>query len=290
MSLFTNETPGDVLSLEEFQSLTQSSTYSAESLYTMSNEGLLDTLKSFLPEVLRTWFGTAKDLPMDDIKSLPKDQYKFLTGLRKTDYMDFRHLTLTVPAGMYEDYVSFIEGFLEKGVEFLNVQFSRDLDEFVTYTGSLVNKPVEKLKELSSLDKKANERTLTEIKDKLSDYVRRDSAITNVPYQKAIARNKDWETILTKLFSLTQTMNKLNPKEINKKVNRAQQNLVKLNNWLTKEKEGTLVSPEAIRLLADYSLLIAKEAEFFSLIHYLLKVCNVAMENNIQVTQANIKV
>lgn len=283
MSTLFTDRPGNAFSLEQYESYLASH-MSMDRLDSLGNEGLTDTLKSFVPTALRTLFGVVRELPKDDITILKRDQYVFLNQLKKYEYTDFRQLSLIIPAGLKVDYLTFIQEFLSPSVTFLEKTFQKDLKDFVSYTGGLVNRPLEKLKSLDKIN--INQAAESDkIKNSLGKYILPNNPITNAPYQKAILRNKDWEKILTSLYDLTYRLNKLQPKVLNKQVHTAQTHLSKFNTWLDKDTNGQQVTPEAIKMMADYSLSLAKQAEFYTLVHYMLTVCNSAMSNNINTVQ-----
>lgn len=286
MNTLFSDRPGQTLSLEEFQDYLSGSELSLESLYEVSNEGLIETVKSFIPTAVRTLFGVVKDLPQDDITILKRDQFKFLNQLKKKDFTDFRQLNLTVPAGMKVDYLTFLTEFIVPSVMFLDKHFTKELKDFTQYTGGLVNKPEDRLKSLEKVQVN-HIKEIDDIKANLGKYIMPNSPLTTAPYQKAFQRNKDWEKVLTVLFDCSYRLNKMSPKQLNKQMQTAQSHLSKFNQWLDKDINGQKVTPESIRMMADYALSMAKQAELYALIHYYLKVLNTAMENNIQVVSSN---
>lgn len=288
-SLFTQDSNIEtgIVSLEHYQEYVDSKC-DYHTLMSMANEGLIDDLKALIPVTLRTWFGLIKELPSEDVTMLKIDQYRFTKKIGAADYMDFKHLTLATPTGLKADYYTFLKEFLAPAVDFLERKAAKDIYSFTRYSGELVNKPNDKLKSITPFST-VNAKELENIKKTLGKYIEPNSSIGSLPYQKVIKRNKDWTLVLPLLQQLTLRMNKLKPKALNKELQTAQTNLSKFNTWLDNTEEGLTVTAEAIQAVSQYSLMIAKEAELFSLIHYYLQVMNTAMDNNVRNVEENIK-
>lgn len=287
-SLFTQDTvETSVMSLESYQSFIEDK-YDYHTLLKEANEGLVDDLKALIPTTLRTWFGLMKELPTEDVTMLKLDQYRFTKKIGAADYMDFKHLTLTTPVGLKVDFLTFLKEFMVPAIDFLEKKAAKDIYQFTRFSGELVNRPNDKLKGIATVSTQ-NTKELEAIKKSLGKYVEPNSSISSLPYQKALKRNKDWTLVLPLLQQLTLRMNKLKPKALNKELQTAQVNLSKFNTWLDKTEEGLAVTAEAIHTVSQLSLMVAQEAELFSILHYYLRVFNTAMDNNIRSVEDNIK-
>lgn len=236
--------------------------------------GLLPTVKSVVED-------TSKELELEPIVQLSKDQTKFLEVANKYSFQEMREIKAFTPEGSTCTYLEFLN---EINVNLPRITSLRKnvIEQYMLLLAKLVSRD-SSIKSITT-----NKVFLTNLnKDREAAYVsfsklyvnNSTESVTNVG--KVVSRNADWEEVLKQLQSTTDTFNAINIKDIQKDISICNTYLDEIIKGLA-DDDAINISPETIKQLADYTYEVAKEVEFFSIVHFRLLTLKGCVENTME--------
>ncbi len=250
--------------------------------------GLVDNTKKFstylkdlLPTVKNVVNDSKKELDLESVPSITKDQTKFLEVANKYPFQEMREIKAWKPEGSNCTYL-----------EFTNTLDSQ-IDRAITISNDVLNPYALLLAKITSNDGSiksldTNKTYLTKLstsRDKLISDIAKlyktDSVESVTIVGKVIERNNDWENVITEVNRVVTKMNQVNIKDLLKEVEICEHYLDELIND-SKAMENINISPEVIKQLADYTYQVAKEIEFVAITHFRVLTLKGSVENTME--------
>lgn len=221
-----------------------------------------------IPEMINTFKGFAPSVDSGQPPiALTNDQRSFLKEISKHTYLDLAPLTVYVPEGMCVTYAEYVER-LDVSVDHAMHVIDTALAPFTTYLSQLISNSDQRF------DSKAHD-TIFSLMEQgrkqanvaIGECFKRGSTQTQVKYSDAIARNADWESVLHNCDHLSNEMNRIDRKMIQKKVKECAE---LLDIIMAKAKRGEFndASEVVVKNIAEGTFQIASELEFFSVTYY----------------------
>lgn len=216
-----------------------------------------------------------------DIQVLPGDLTEFLLLMERRDYMGIAPMAINVPEGFTGDLVAYT-AFLLDSAEHSQRIISDILNPFNTFLSSLVtNKDAQRrvqqdLVFLAKADAQRNK-----LNQESSRFFKHGSNQARLELGKAIRRNADWRQVFINLRKATEEIQKTPNSSVQNVVN----DCVSLLNAIKSSSESQeldKISPEMLKTLADRTLTVAKEVEFFAITSFRIIVANTVMEQNVK--------
>lgn len=218
---------------------------------------------------------------------MKKNQKEFLKLIEDVKYLDLVNIKAYKPAGMKVTYLEYLEA-LEPVVKYV-VNCKAGLDAFNTKLAVLLTSRDEM--KSTAFDSKAWA-ILQESRDNfakdLGACIKNNDHTTNCLYKDVLARNIEWELIFEKAYALGLLLEKIDRRNMLKKVNEISENLKRLE---ASRSKGELeeISAESIREIAEGAFQMASEVEFFALIYHKMQAFNTAVDDTMEHIESVLK-
>ena len=241
-------------------------------------------LARVLPEAKAAFSGLISRFAPSEpaIPSLNRQQREFVEVTKKFRYLDLAPIVAYVPEGLnvsYAHYANVLAPIVThvEGVEKL-------LNTYVTYLAMLVTNRDHRHSMVDSgwMFKSLEEQRATFNND-LKSCFENGSHVTEVKYGDVIERNSDWPQLFVTVQQLSDKMNSVNRKSLQKATADAVHLMDKVTEMV---KRGELKdgSPAMVKEIADGAFQVASELEMFAVTYYRI----VALTTSIEDTMKNV--
>lgn len=229
--------------------------------------GLLKRVFPSVTEGITSFVGRFS--PNEPGVSLTSDQSFLLRELPKHNYLDVADLTAYKPAGLAVPLIDYVEA-LKPAAERAAETFHKYLPGYTMILSRLIN---DESFQLASSDLTRDFANLEKEREKLykniGDCFKKGDTGTTTTYEKLVKRNGDWKEVIAFTEHMTNTMNKVDRKLLNKKI---EETVELLSVLAAKIERGELqkVSPQVVKALSEGAYQLGAELEFFSVVYYRL--------------------
>lgn len=225
--------------------------------------------------------------PVEAAIQLTPEARSFVNNVaRKHSYVDIAPMSAWVPEGLsgtYIDYIPSLQGQVAHAERVVN-------ETLGPYCGFLA-------KVLTNYDDQLSTQAvsytgLNKVREGLeagnAKHYRKGSTQVQVSLGDVVKRNSDWETVLHNADELSQRMNKVDRKALNKKLTEATDLLDRL---IKQIKAGKLdhLTPEVVTTLSNGAYQVAKEVEFYSIVYYRVMAFTDAVSKTVRSTSDILK-
>lgn len=209
-------------------------------------------------------FSTTK--PAIQLTSKQKD---FLKEIAKHPYFDLTPLYVYVPEGLQTSYKTYCEALRDalKYAEAIPVELSN----YQTFISRLLSND-DDLKSTDYVEFKY--KTLNKELDASINFTskcfKKNNHDTEVKYGQIIQNHSEWQVVFQEINLLATEIEKINRTELLKQVENITELLEMLKNKI-KRKEINNISPEMLAKIADYTYIVARYMEYYSVTYFRIK-------------------
>lgn len=255
------------------------------SLEAMHNELGLESALSQLPQFIskiRGFFADRLGNPLQ-FNFLGDRRTKFLKSVEKTTYLDFKNVTLYVPQGLTCQYLEHAK-VLDDAVSTCLTMEADVLDPLIKWLGERIGNPSSLASVTSALkiDGFSGKDFEKQEKNYHACFVAHGKKESEVPYQKAIARQNDWAKVLAGLESMELRMSIDLHNRLIEKMKRLDDLLETLVRRMKESPNAYRLSPRATSDLAQTVFSAARRLEFYALTKFRLEEYSVAVKDSIE--------
>lgn len=239
-------------------------------------------LQRVLPEARAAFSNlVARFAPSDEpVPSLNRQQRDFVEVTKKFKYLDLAPIVAYVPEGLdvsFTHYANILSPIVTHvgGVEKL-------LNTYTTYLALLVtNRDHRHSMEDSGWMFKSLEEQRATFNNDLNSCFKNGSHATETTYGKVIERNSDWPQLFVTVQQLSDKLNGVNRKSLQKSIADCTHLLDKVTDMV---KRGDLVdgSPAMVKEIADGAFQVASELEMFAVTMYRLLALTTAINDTMK--------
>lgn len=240
--------------------------------------GLVDQLRSFLSNKI------GDPLSLNFLGMRP---HFFIRAIGRTTYLDFKHVTLYVPAGLNVPYLAHQKVLEQSSKHCLDIE--RDvLDPLTKWLGERVGNPTAFSSVTSTL--KAPSGTADKLeKDYQAQFISNGQKQSEVPYSDAIGRQGDWETVVSGLEAMEKQLSADLHERLLVKMKRLDDLLSTLVRRIEENPESYKFSAPALSDLATHSYAAARQLEFYGLTKYRLQTYATAVRESVKKLEVFVK-
>lgn len=234
----------------------------------LTEGGMTNIMRMYVPGLFASLKSTLSEIyPPNKAVQFSREHRKFLEMIEKQSYYDLQPLSVFVPEGMVASYVDYLAS-LTEAVKHCHGQLQETLSKYAAYLGGLVNSRDNQLSMKSDvfayklIEKDRN--ILAKAMEKCFDH---SSHKSEQKYGDVIKRNGDWSTVLKDITVVGDQVNTIDRQAIVKKA----ATIVELMDVILKRSaadEYVDISSEMVQTLSEGSYQVAKEIEFYSVVHY----------------------
>jgi len=236
----------------------------------VSNEGLADSMRAFVPTIFTQLFSSfASNAPSDEPIVFSRDQRKFLDLMGKISYSRLSDFSVPVPEGQKGTYLQTLTSLKEAALH-SKEKINEALAYYSKYIAILVNTPEmwlstkDEMVYYNSLEK-ARLAVATAMEANF-DHGKHNPMLS---YGDAIARQQDWFDVLKTMLEVSDIINGIDRQKIKKSIASV---MALVDVLKSKAKaDGSIndnISPQVISAIADGAYQVAKELEFYSVVHF----------------------
>lgn len=233
-----------------------------------SGADIKNLLTNTFPFIVRELVGFVdKFVPTTPAIVLSNKQNEFLREINKHAYLDIAPLAAYVPEGLNVTYYKYSSELLIAAMHACRI-LSGATTAYSTYLSQIITNNDAKLS-TTSFEKAYTELAgnREKINAALGACFQAGSTRTDRNIGQVIDRNADWEHVFRNTENMSNLMNGVDRKALNKKAQECKELLEKIIAKIGRnEFDG--MSPEAIRNLADGAYQMASELEFYSVVYY----------------------
>ena len=261
--------------------------YATPSERTVSNENVLSTLSTMKDVIASSISNVSKkvhevfDVELKFFKEIEnanihgvsnkvtKNKLKFMTTIKKTDFLDMRNIIAYVPEGMICKYSEAIKAYLEV-LTYLEVNLIKNMLNFNTQIGYIINNKIKT--DISDFVNKTHREIM--ICDKAKDLIVADISklfsnhnYTETTIDKVVKNNSDWEEVVKGVENMSIRLGKFSLRDIKDLMNTTNNLLGSLVKVL-KEGDKVVLENKEVKQIAEASYVIASQLEFFVAMNY----------------------
>lgn len=261
--------------------------YATPSERTVSNENVLSTLSTMKDVIASSISNVSKkvhevfDVELKFFKEIEnanihgvsnkvtKNKLKFMTTIKKTDFLDMRNIVAYVPEGMICKYSEAIKAYLEV-LTYLEVNLIKNMLNFNTQIGYIINNKIKT--DISDFVNKTHREIM--ICDKVKDLIVADISklfsnhnYTETTIDKVVKNNSDWEEVVKGVENMSIRLGKFSLRDIKDLMNTTNNLLASLVKVL-KEGDKVVLENKEVKQIAEASYVIASQLEFFVAMNY----------------------
>ena len=261
--------------------------YATPSERTVSNENVLSTLSTMKDVIASSISNVSKkvhevfDVELKFFKEIEnanihgvsnkvtKNKLKFMTTIKKTDFLDMRNIVAYVPEGMICKYSEAIKAYLEV-LTYLEVNLIKNMLNFNTQIGYIINNKIKT--DISDFVNKTHREIM--ICDKAKDLIVADISklfsnhnYTETTIDKVVKNNSDWEEVVKGVENMSIRLGKFSLRDIKDLMNTTNNLLGSLVKVL-KEGDKVVLENKEVKQIAEASYVIASQLEFFVAMNY----------------------
>lgn len=261
--------------------------YATPSERTVSNENVLSTLSTMKDVIASSISNVSKkvhevfDVELKFFKEIEnanihgvsnkvtKNKLKFMTTIKKTDFLDMRNIIAYVPEGMICKYSEAIKAYLEV-LTYLEVNLIKNMLNFNTQIGYIINNKIKT--DISDFVNKTHREIM--ICDKAKDLIVADISklfsnhnYTETTIDKVVKNNSDWEEVVKGVEHMSIRLGKFSLRDIKDLMNTTNNLLGSLVKVL-KEGDKVVLENKEVKQIAEASYVIASQLEFFVAMNY----------------------
>ena len=261
--------------------------YATPSERTVSNENVLSTLSTMKDVIASSISNISKkvhevfDVELKFFKEIEnanihgvsnkvtKNKLKFMTTIKKTDFLDMRNIIAYVPEGMICKYSEAIKAYLEV-LTYLEVNLIKNMLNFNTQIGYIINNKIKT--DISDFVNKTHREIM--ICDKAKDLIVADISklfsnhnYTETTIDKVVKNNSDWEEVVKGVENMSIRLGKFSLSDIKDLMNTTNNLLGSLVKVL-KEGDKVVLENKEVKQIAEASYVIASQLEFFVAMNY----------------------
>ena len=261
--------------------------YATPSERTVSNENVLSTLSTMKDVIASSISNVSKkvhevfDVELKFFKEIEnanihgvsnkvtKNKLKFMTTIKKTDFLDMRNIIAYVPEGMICKYSEAIKAYLEV-LTYLEVNLIKNMLNFNTQIGYIINNKIKT--DISDFVNKTHREIM--ICDKAKDLIVADISklfsnhnYTETTIDKVVKNNSDWEEVVKGVENMSIRLGKFSLSDIKDLMNTTNNLLGSLVKVL-KEGDKVVLENKEVKQIAEASYVIASQLEFFVAMNY----------------------
>lgn len=261
--------------------------YATPSERTVSNENVLSTLSTMKDVIASSISNVSKkvhevfDVELKFFKEIEnanihgvsnkvtKNKLKFMTTIKKTDFLDMRNIVAYVPEGMICKYSEAIKAYLEV-LTYLEVNLIKNMLNFNTQIGYIINNKIKT--DISDFVNKTHREIM--ICDKAKDLIVADISklfsnhnYTETTIDKVVKNNSDWEEVVKGVENMSIRLGKFSLSDIKDLMNTTNNLLGSLVKVL-KEGDKVVLENKEVKQIAEASYVIASQLEFFVAMNY----------------------
>ena len=261
--------------------------YATPSERTVSNENVLSTLSTMKDVIASSISNVSKkvhevfDVELKFFKEIEnanihgvsnkvtKNKLKFMTTIKKTDFLDMRNIVAYVPEGMICIYSEAIKAYLEV-LTYLEVNLIKNMLNFNTQIGYIINNKIKT--DISDFVNKTHREIM--ICDKAKDLIVADISklfsnhnYTETTIDKVVKNNSDWEEVVKGVENMSIRLGKFSLRDIKDLMNTTNNLLGSLVKVL-KEGDKVVLENKEVKQIAEASYVIASQLEFFVAMNY----------------------
>lgn len=198
-----------------------------------------------------------------------KNKLKFMTTIKKTDFLTMKDIIAYVPEGMICKYSTAIAAYLEV-LTYLEANLIKNMLNFNTQIGYIINN---KIKEnISDFVNKTHRDIM--ICDKAKELIVADITklfaghnYTETTIDKVVKNNSEWEDVIKNTEQMSLRLSKFSLKDIKDLMN-VTNNLLGSLVRVLKEHDKVIMDNKEIKQIAEASYVIASQLEFFVAMNY----------------------
>lgn len=232
---------------------------------------IIDGLKDFF----------ARTEPTEKTIVLNGDWRKFVQLLNGHRYIDLSPITCYTPEGMNDTYDAYSADLVPM-VDRCEQTVNELLPQFCAFLASLISNKDAQLETISFRGEyKKLELERTKLNEAIATHFRKGRTDTVTIYGDVVRRNQDWEPVLQRAQLLSDRINKIDRKFIQKKIAECVDLMDTLEGKL-KRNEFEKITPEIVDNLANGAYQVARELEFFSVTYYRVQAYNEALNRSTQ--------
>lgn len=248
---------------------------------TVSQEGVTDSMRHFMPSLfqgLKSAF--TGDLMPSDAVQFTRDQRKFLEMIEKHNYFDLQPLKVYTPESLKASYTQYSAQLMMavertvSGIDALVENFSVLIANLVTNRGSqLSTKDVANIYKRVGDDRKQTAAAL----DACFDF---NQHLTESTYGRAVSRNADWNDVFKNVIMTGDRINTVDRAKLKKQLAGIASSMDVL---IKMQEDGKLddIAGEMVTAIAEGSWQVAKEIEYYSILHYRVIAFDKAVEDSV---------
>lgn len=250
------------------------------SMEAFSLPNVTDLVKRIIPGMIldmKSYIGTLSFT--DSAINLTSNQKSLIKELPKHTYNDLSHLIVFVPEGLDVNYKQYLEA-LKLSLNQTDLVIE-ELGNYTTFLSRLVTNSDDLISTDYAKNKyKAIQEELEHASDVTSKCFKKNSTDTEKKYSNIVRNNSELKEVVEEMNTLITRIEAVDKKVITKKVNEASELLTIIYN---KIKRGDMdnISPEMVSKISDYTYIIAKYLEFYSVTYYRVKAFTSAVNQTI---------
>lgn len=236
----------------------------------ISTEGFGSAMRAFFPGIFSQLGKVFEEsTPSADAVQFPRDQRDFLKLIEERNYARLSQLPVFIPEGMTATYAETSKALLEAAMH-TKTALPTLLSHYGQYIAVLVNTPSmwKSTKDDNTYYNtlKKEREVVSKAMDACYDNAKHE---TNAKYEDVIARNPDWMDVLNQTRALTDALNSIDRKQLDKSI----ANIMELVEVIRKRAQtqdilSDDVSRQTLTALSEGIYQIAVELEFFSVVYY----------------------
>lgn len=251
----------------------------------ISMENAFSKLPEFIAQA-RSFLGEkiGNPLTMAFAGNRPQD---FVRAVSKTTYTDFKMVTVYVPQGMNVPYLTLQKTLQDSAAHCLTIE-ERALDPLIKWLGERLGNPSALTSVTSSFKIPSND--VEKLEKAYHDcFIVNGQKQSEIPYQKAISRQGDWNDIVAGVEGFEKQLTSDLHKRLMEKMSRLDDLLATLVRRIQETPEAYKFSSTALADLASTVYATARQLEFYGLTTYRAESYNTAVKDTIKKLQVFVK-
>lgn len=237
---------------------------------------LTQTFPTMLKDI-KSFFGVFS--PSEKAIDLSRDQRKFIQKIEATKYSNIISLNAYKPEGLDVTYLVYCVE-LNKASNHVFKLLNEILNPYTTLLSQLLTSTDKQLSTINLVSfYKSLEKNRGDLNIELGKCFKKNDFKAETNYGSVVDRNNDWEKIFLEINEINKSVNSISIKDLNIKIKECSELLDRIINKI-KRGEFNNMSPETITNLSNGAYQVARELEFFSVIHYKAST----LTNSIQMT------